>query len=518
MSGKTSSKEFEKSIISAVINESEVIAPKLVASNIDKTCFTDINYSFIYGYIEQTLKKKNPINYKVLKALIENDPTTDNKTKVTLYKVIEDCHVSDYDISSLSIELLAEKKQKKTLYSIAKAINDGFIEGKNPEEIFDFIKNSIKKNVVSSVNKEQENRDYFQDWSKRKIERLATNDGSSRSLKFHGWLKELEVYFPRGIEKQTITTIGGVTGVGKSILLANFIYMAINPACGLSGIYIIAENKYIQATSRLDAVLRGVNYNNLFNPPGSIEESDEDDLFFDTAVQEGWGILRCIKMVPQSFTANDLEIKIQEFKDLYNKAPDFIFIDSPDHMEPIFKTQIKHENKGQVYWDIKALITVHDLICITSLPLTKSSAKKESMDAEDAAGSYDISRIADNQVFFLKRADDFNLGKRGIQFVKLRDAELDNRIFDLKISPSLRLSKFDNMSPSVPLSERSDKVFSPSIQRFLSTENISNEDELKSAAQVYKDAEQAEELDITKKRATRKTRYSLKRNTDQQNE
>jgi len=483
MAGKIQDTEYEQAIISAIICDPVVYSARVKASGIDSFAFVDVNFQKVFRYIEDIMKKGYTPNYKMVKGSIETDSGTDNKAKITLVKTLDDCKRLDYDLFDISMDVISKKRKKDILFSSSKLIYDSLTSGTDPDKVIELLLEKIKLGKNNSIAKEQENRDYFEDWSNRRQERVAATLSNNRAIKFHGWLEDLNKYFPRGIETGTITTIGGVTGVGKSILLANFIYMAIHPTCGLSGIYVIAENKYSQAAARLDSLMMDVNYNKLFEPFDE-ENKDEDDLFFDTAIQEGWGNLRCIKLIPQTFTAADLELKIEEFENIYSKKPDFIFIDSPDHMEPIFRSQVKHENKGQVYWDIKSLITTHDMICITSLPLTKSSSKKESMDAEDAAGSYDISRISDNQIFFLKRADDFKLGKRAIQFVKLRDSEIDSNIMDLKITPSLRLVKFSQFLSADGVSVTNNNPnTSTSIQRFLKAEDV--DAELKKAADLF---------------------------------
>jgi len=402
-------------------------------------------------YIYNTIDKLSRYDYydlEAIKTCIIEDRSVEEGVKRSYLEQAEDLFRVDTSNINLAVDILKEKLYDKEMRALVNRAARQILNKESPEEVYEEMI-SLRDRVKSSeVNFESYK--YYDGWGSRREERLETVEDESRSLKCVGNLSPFGKYFTRGIFKEEITAIGGPTYAGKSILLSNFINIAMHPENGLNVLYVFAENRAIQALSRIDAIVLDRDYDALF----LTSNDPRGDKFFSTAREEGWGDMRAYKVVPGSFTADDIQLMIDECKD-EGFFPDVLAIDSPDHQRSIKPLKDSWQVKGQVYWDIKALVTRENLIALTSLPMKPSSVKSSSVSAEDVAGSYDISRIVDNLILFNVNQDDAMLGRITLQIPKNREGKTDKKNIEFRVKNSLKVvpwEEFEKMGGDVEYS------------------------------------------------------------------
>ena len=253
-------------------------------------------------------------------------------------------------------------------------------------------------------------------------------------------LSPFKKYFTRGFQPEEVIAIGGPTYAGKSILLTNFIRLAAHPKNGMNVLYVFAENRYVQAASRLDSIILNENYQVLYE---NALENRTGGKFFRKAKEKGWGQIIMAKVQPKKFTADTIDSMIEEIEMDLGIKIHVLAIDSPDHQEARDRQDAWHQGKGQVYYENKQLTMERGLINISTLPMKASSVKKESVQNEDAAGSYDISRVCDDMIMFNKSDTDQMLNRATIQVTKNRDGVTDSKKNYFHFDPSLRLIPWD---------------------------------------------------------------------------
>lgn len=279
----------------------------------------------------------------------------------------------------------------------------------------------------------------FSAWEERKDARVEAQKHLGNSIMMTGNLSIFDKAFKRGFEPATITVFGGNTGVGKSLMLLNVAKEAISPRNKLNGLFVIAENREIESTSRLDAVLLDRDYNFLW--PDEETKDREGDMLFSS--MDDWGKLYVVKFQVGHFNAEDIRSIFEDFFKVNGVEPQFLIIDSPDHMNPIKWSPKLNERKGEVYLDLKNICDDYGIPVIGSLPMQASAAKKKTLSAEDGAGSYDIAKIADNAVFFASTDEDELLNRRTLHVVKNRGGQVFKDPFYFKLKNSLVLEPWD---------------------------------------------------------------------------
>lgn len=424
--------DFEKKLIVGCLKKDEVLK-KVKQSKFDSSHFDSPLYGYIYDKV-LAVSEKDKVTEETVKSLIELDEKLSDEDKVSRVKKVEDLYQEDTAGSNISLELLSKKKIEKDFLSL---ISDSVQRYKTGTPVEDVLRDINSRSFqLKDPDEDFQVWDFWEDYTSRKVERHEIQTGDIKSFKFINHLDAFDKYFPKGILEETITAVGGTTYTGKSVLQANMVYLAAHPENALNVLYIVAENKKIQAGSRLDAIITDKSYQRLFKDPLSDVEDDE---LFENAVDKGWGQIHYVKVTPNDFDVNTIRSVIEERR---SKGVEFdvLAIDSPDHMKSVSSHETHWLKKGFVYYEIKQLITEESLICFTTLPMKASAAKKEYVSAEDAAGAYDIAKVADNALFFNTQPEDRLLDRARMQVVKNRDGKIDTKNIFLKFENSLRMS------------------------------------------------------------------------------
>ena len=423
--------EFEKILIAACLQDS-VVFKRAVRSNLKHYHFSNEVIRYLFRALSELSKYKS-FNRQVVEEFIKADEELVDKSKALYLRYLDDYYKEDITGYEFSLDVLRKKAKE---YEVKLIVNvtgkKALAGGESYDEIAKYL--FEKSSALMSQDRLYEENEYWEEWDERKAERfeMATQQGL---FKMDLNLSPFEKYFPMGLPPRTITTVGGPTFSGKSVLLSNFIRLAVHPVNGLNTLYIYTENRNVEASTRLDAIILDRAYTDFYLDEMADPAGDE---FFKGGKGEGWGRLRTVKLPPNGFTAVDIRYLLDDYIN-EGFTPDVVMFDSPEHQKPV-DGSIGHEGKSQVYLDLKGIVDDYDLILFTTIQLTAGTKKKDVLDNEDVSGSKAISRHVDNNIFFNIQKDDNRLGRASLQVTKNRTSGLvDDRILHFKFKDSLRL-------------------------------------------------------------------------------
>ena len=429
---------LESKLISGCLIDGALLA-KAKRAKIKPSHLEDGILSYIYKSILDVSKSEAPTPDVVKQFIMMDDKRSEDSKKV-LCKKINALVKEGKEGSAITIERLKEMRIDRDMTSLLIDTTGQLNDGADSAEVAKHLMNRLKE--IEPSEEEYHLTHYYEDWDVRKVERIEINEGSDRTMKMCLNMVPFAPYFPRGVQPEEVTAIGGPTYAGKSVLLSNLIRVAAHPENGFNVLYVFAENRKIQAASRLDSIILGRNYDRLYD--GMLKDP-EGDSFFKAPTEDGWGEIVMAKVTPRKFTSSTIRAMIEEIKDQHGIEIDVIAIDSPDHQMPEDEAKDWWQNKGLVYWDNKALAEEFEVMVFCTLPMKASSVKKESVTSEDAGGSYDISRICDNMIMFNLDPADRMLNRGKIQVTKVRDASTDNKIIHFYFENNHRLLPWEEV-------------------------------------------------------------------------
>lgn len=432
--------DAEKKLVSACLQDEDILK-KTYRSNISTQDIDNEVYEYLLDSAIELFTLGDDVSKESVEAFINEDDLTQDKKKEALHfadKLFKDA----VDSANFTVKELNKKKKKKEFIESTYDAVEDLEHGESVDEIIQNQKEKLE-HLENTDYTDYQLWNFWEDNARRKKERHEINQGNDKTLDFKLNLEPFSEYFKRGWQVQEISAVAGPTYAGKSTLASNVIYMALHPENGLNGLYVFAENRKVQAGSRLDSIFLDRKYDNLFKDP--LNDNYGDD-FYKEAREEGWGDLNYAKVIPNKFDINTIRSILRDTKEGLTSGtaqqgfdPDFLVIDSPDHQRPTNEHDQFWANKGQVYWDIKQLAEEEDLIVVTTLPMKPSSRDKDSVSAEDTAGSYDIARIVDNMVSFNVDEEDHLVNRAKLEVVKNRDGDIDSEQVHLKFQPSMRM-------------------------------------------------------------------------------
>tara|TARA_Y100000034_G_scaffold130321_2_gene188493 strand:+ start:44493 stop:45965 length:1473 start_codon:yes stop_codon:yes gene_type:complete len=245
-------------------------------------------------------------------------------------------------------------------------------------------------------------------------------------------------YMPFGQPSSTMIAVSAQTGVGKSLWSLNYAWEAASPPNSLNTLIVIAENRYIEAASRQDAILLNQSYDIVREKSTN---NKTGDIFFSN--QENWGDVFIVKCVPTKFSAATVAEIIEEIKDDHGVEIECLIVDSPDHMRTIetFRGQ-SYEKLGQITWELKAVVDMYDLICLITAQLNRSAGSNGKITTEDIGKSYEIAQILDGLFVMYNTAVDRTKSIRRGEWAKGRDFKVDGKTIEMLLTDSLRFQLF----------------------------------------------------------------------------
>jgi hypothetical protein len=432
---------FEEEFIVALLHNPVSLYSRAKRAQLSGDFFQDTSLKKIYLVISKMVEEKSEITESSVVTAIALDRSIEVADRTILRNMVSELYEEEPKHSEFSFNVLKARAKGRVFTDALQNTMRSMVEesASNPDKYIESMYESMRKLRDDKIEINVTLYNSFDSWEKRKEARLQAHLHLGNAIQMTGNLSEFDKVFKRGFEPATITVFGGNTGVGKSLMLLNVAKEAISPRNKLNGLFVIAENREIESTSRLDAVLLDREYNKLW-PVEEISDPKGDLAF---ASMEDWGKLYAVKFQVGHFNADDIRSVFEDYFKVNGVEPQFLIIDSPDHMTPIKWSPKTNERKGEVYLDLKNICDDYNIPVIASLPMQASAAKKKTLSAEDGAGSYDIVKIADNAVFFAASDEDELLNRRTLYVVKSRGGAGSKEPFYFKLKTSLILEPWD---------------------------------------------------------------------------
>jgi len=196
-----------------------------------------------------------------------------------------------------------------------------------------------------------------------------------------------------GGRKGEVGLIMGTTGRGKSILGSNFTHTGISR--GHRGVYFALEMPARQVATRQDARWSGMKYDQFKGfdfKPSELRELEER---YKKAAKKYANMLHILSMPVRSADIRTIRAALDELKDEYDFTPDFLTMDSGDHLKSVDQSLDSFRlQQAAVYWDLKELAEELGIMVWSTVHAGREWAVQIAT-AEATSESYDKARIAD---------------------------------------------------------------------------------------------------------------------------
>jgi len=432
-------KDFEKGLIAACLQDRKIL-DRAVMARVKPQHFKDRDCKIIFDVITNLAKEGSEVNFKTVSMTVSLRTDIEDRHKDVIKSKVKSYSTDEVDIAEFSIKTMIEKRRVTDITSaigeIVDRIHDGSASADELENELSFLIKSLSAKGESIDLSEYNTLEAWQSRvAERQLIQQAITDGGSGYFRLAGYLNVFEDYFPMGFPPQTITTVGGMTNVGKSHMMNAFAYMSIMPENACNTLYIISENRRIETESRLDSIMSGQSADVIARGEPSVVH----EKLFKRQRKKGWGRLFTCKVTVGKFDKSTIEAAIDFIQEHYSAKINVLVIDSPDHMAPVNVSAkaVSWEKKAAVYNDIKSLADEYNLPVITSVPMQAATEGKADVSSANVAGSYDISKLVDNMIMFLHSPQDDLLNRRRLKVTKLRGAVMDGKIIALRLKPDL---------------------------------------------------------------------------------
>ncbi len=423
----------ERQMVAAILQYPE-LRQRLNKAKISPEDLTDTPAKIILKAINQAAEYGEVVPDTVKKILFDSEMKQSDKT---LYATIVDDFVAqELDHTEFSFSYFAKHKEEADLNkALLKAA-----EARHRGEDISKIKADLLSKLSQISNSDIEIKQYHDTLSKRERERHEIMSGEGM-MKFPHELRHLQPYFKFGLAKETMTCIQGSTNAGKSVFLANLVWIATLPENKLNVLYVFSENREVEALSRLDAVVLGKPYEDLYK----WYLNDEERTHIKTRHMNDHGRIFYLQPEFENFGADTIEQAIEQAAE-QGFPIDILFVDSPDHMKPGKTYGQWFVDKPQVWKDLKALMHKYKIAVVGTWPLreeysgqTKEGKEPPALTANSGAGGQDVARAMDNIIAFAydERSDDL-MNHRLFVVTKCRDGKRDFQKIRYRIMDNLR--------------------------------------------------------------------------------
>lgn len=427
-----------KKLLAALLQEPQQnLAQRIKRVGIDRRHVDGDMNKHLFDTLYDILEIGDQVARASFEAHIKQDGELSNSDKRALLDYIERLMSVDYSGVIVNIEALNTYKAKQRVIQTFGKYTQHMSEGKDVFDIVDGAQEDIRKIKDDADNYTV--RSYLDTWHIRENERATLQeDGSGLTMAMVENLSPFAANFPNKLQACEVTAFSGPTYSGKSTLLTNGIRVAAHPTNGLNVLYVFAENRRIQAESRLDAIMLDKPYDELRQQR---EGREEWGSFFEDALDDGWGHIMTTKVHIGGFDANTLANLMDQANEQLpsGESVEVMAVDSPNHQKPVASFDEFFLRKKQVYEENKALAAKNDLIFLATLPMKPSSKKGEKVDNEDAAGSYSIARLADNVIMFNVDDMDRKINRGRLEVTKARDGQIEPGPHYMYFEPSNRM-------------------------------------------------------------------------------
>lgn len=206
-------------------------------------------------------------------------------------------------------------------------------------------------------------------------------------------LPKLDKALGGGIRAGEVGLIMGTTGRGKSITESNFVHAGISRA--YKGVYFALEMPAKQVAARHDARWSAMRYDQFKGYDFKPSELRELEARYKKAMKQYANLFHIISMPVRSADIRTIRAALDDLKDQYGFVPDFIAMDSGDHLKSVDTTLDNFRlQQAAVYWDLKQLAEDEGIGVWSTVHAGKEWAVQMAT-AEATSESYDKARIAD---------------------------------------------------------------------------------------------------------------------------
>lgn len=404
---------FESKILAGAIQKSTIFQ-RLKRAKYNTDDFNNDVYKSLWNLLVE-VGNVGDFDSELLLRYLAEKPMLDEQ-KLVLKTNIEILKEEDLTGVDLSIEVISKEKTKR---DSIKASSEFLKKIKAGQDINHSVK-TLKQNIDHAISREiiATPNDYYSQIELRDQQRnFNYGQGSVKSLKMIHHFGCFAKYFDNGLLPETITTLEAETNAGKSVLLINFLKMALDPLNKLNCLYLYSENRELEAEGRLDALLLKKPYRD------SIKKTPlnpEDKFFMKNMVKQGYGQLRTCRLPYGVANVEYIRYLLNDFEEQGLKIH-AIFIDSPDHLQPKQYQQTYWLNKSAVYEELKALVEEYGVLAVT----TRQKNAGTEIGAYAGAGGQGIARIVDNIIQMEYESRDMITSQRNIIVAKARDGVID---------------------------------------------------------------------------------------------
>lgn len=232
--------------------------------------------------------------------------------------------------------------------------------------------------------------DWIEDFPERQAARKRRRDHPDEHVLIPTGLPRLDRVLG-GLGPRELGIVMGTTGRGKSIFATHLGFQGISH--GYRVLHLSLEMGSELVATRYDARWTGYLHRQLKRFDLSREDEERLERRFARDKAKFARRLRIVSMPVRSCDITVVRGAVDEFKRDFGGV-DLLIFDSPDHMKSLSGYRELRHQQADVYWEVKDLIDSEHIPCWATMHAGKQAARGTAT-AEDAAESYDKSRIAD---------------------------------------------------------------------------------------------------------------------------
>jgi replicative DNA helicase len=289
-------------------------------------------------------------------------------------------HVESY------IELVKSAAIKRRLLELCRSAEESADEGKNAEELYFELSESLKTMNYSGRSKALMNSaELFESWGKYCQKRDETRSGAV----FKTGFPELDAILGSGMANGGLYIIGGRPGMGKTTLSLAVALNAVKSEKPV--LFVSLEMSCVQIASKLISALCGLPYCGVYH--GKLSESDTKKAFAAAAFLSKLPIFLCSR--PQLNVA-EIVMLARSIKGLGAVIIDYIGLVSPQGGKSSGRYELISEISGSFKRAAAALSI--PFICVSQLNRELSSRKSKRPQLTDLRDSGSIEQDADGVI------------------------------------------------------------------------------------------------------------------------
>lgn len=265
----------------------------------------------------------------------------------------------------------------------------GDLERGKLDEVYDTLRQVSQRDLKP--------RDYTQirwieEFTARQDERKHRREHPEEYTSIPTGIKRLDKVMGGGLQLGELGLIMGTTGRGKSVLMTNFGHNAVRS--GYPTAYFGFEMPARQIAMRQDARWLQIAYNKFKDYNFTPSELKYIAMRLKKISKRYQNMFQIFSMPVRSADVNSIRAALDDARIEHGFVPKLLLLDSPDHMNPVGKSESYRLDQANVYWAVKGMAEEDGYAVWASTQAGKEFESKIAT-AESASESYDKARIAD---------------------------------------------------------------------------------------------------------------------------